>query len=351
MKKLMKGNDAVCEAAIRAGCKAFFGYPITPQNEIPEYMSIHMEPAGGCFIQAESEIAAINMVYGAACTGNRVMTSSSSPGMALKQEGISYLVGADLPCVIVSVARCGPGLGGILPSQADYFQTVKGGGNGDYFTPVYAPSTIQEAADLTQKAFDIAEKYRTPVLVLFDGALGQMMEPVEIVDAVPQPFDTKWVTDGNADKRGRNIVTSLNLTGPGLEGENIERFERYAKIKQEETMVQSTVADGDELAIVAYGMAARVAQSAVDMLKAQGVKAGLVRPITLWPFPDETLQALPKSVKNVLTVEMSMGQMVDDVKIAVNGRVPVHFFGRTGGVVMTPEEIVEAALKIGKGGA
>ena len=346
MKILMKGNEAICDAAIKAGCRAFFGYPITPQNEIPEYMAKQMEKIGGVFVQAESEVAAINMVYGAAASGVRVMTSSSSPGIALKQEGISYLVGADLPCVIVSVSRSGPGLGGILPAQSDYFQATRGGGNGDYYLPVYAPFSIQEAMDLVGKAFDVAGKYRTPVMVLADGMLGQMMEPVNvIVEGKDKCAPADWGANGNSDKRPRNTVTSLNLKGEGLEAMNIRRFKTYDEIKQNETMVDNRVQDGDEIAIVAYGTPARIALNAIEILKEKGIKAGLVRPITLWPYPYDTFQNLPASVKHVVVAELSMGQMVEDVKLGVAGKLPVHFYGRCGGMIFEPEEIANFIVK------
>jgi len=349
MKILMKGNEAICEAAIKAGCKAFFGYPITPQNEIPEYMSYHLVSAGGAFVQAESEIGAINMCYGAAAAGVRVMTSSSSPGIALKQEGISYLAGAMLPCVIVNISRSGPGLGGILPAQGDYFQVTRGGGNGDYYMPVYAPYSVQEATDIIFKAFDIADKYRTPVIVIADGMLGQMMEPVEIVEKTPLKTDKSWATDGNSDKRPRNIVNSLNLNAEGLEQMNIERFKQYDEIKEKETMVDCRVKDGDEIAIVAYGAPARIAINAIDELEKDGIKAGLIRPITLWPYPYDIFQNLPSSVKHILVCELSMGQMIDDVKIGAAGKYPIHFYGRCGGVVFDPSEIADAARKIVRG--
>ena len=345
----MKGNEAISEAAIRAGCKAFFGYPITPQNEIPEYMSLKLEQSGGSFVQAESEVAAINMLYGAAATGHRVMTSSSSPGIALKQEGISYLAGADLPCLIVSIARSGPGLGGILPGQSDYFQTTRGGGNGDYYLPVYAPSSIQEAADLVQKAFNIAEKYRTPVLLIADGMLGQMMEPVDIKEAVFEDADKSWAIDSSRE-RERNIVTSLSLNGEILEQMNLERFKKYQEIVENEVMVENLVEEGDEVAIVAYGTPSRIALNAIEELKADGIKAGLIRPITLWPFPDDAFSNLPKSVKHILVAELSMGQMIEDVRLAVNGRYPVHFYGRCGGMIFEPVEIADKVREIMKGG-
>lgn len=344
----MKGNEAVSEAAIRAGCKAFFGYPITPQNEIPEYMSQKMEASGGCFVQAESEVAAINMIYGAATTGTRVMTSSSSPGIALKQEGISFMCAADLPCLIVSVSRSGPGLAGILPSQGDYFQATRGGGNGDYFIPVYAPNGVQEATDFVQKAFDVAEKYRTPVMVLVDGMLGQMMEPVEFKKPVINEYDKSWVV-GARSGRERNVINSLNLLPESLEQTNITRFRKYDEIIANETLFESTVADGDEVAVVAYGTPARIAVNSIEELRADGIKAGLIRPITLWPFPEAAFAKLPASVKHIVVVELSQGQMVQDVKLAVGGRLPVHFYGRCGGMVFESSEIAGQVKKIVRG--
>ena len=340
MKVLMKGNEAICEAALQAGCKLFFGYPITPQNEIPEYMSAKMPSVGGTFVQAESEIAAINMVYGAAAAGARVMTSSSSPGIALKQEGISYMAGALLPGLIVSVARCGPGLGGILPGQADYFMSTRGGGNGDYYMPVYAPNSVQEATDLVFTAFNVAEKYRTPVTILIDGMLGQMMEPVKISPTPREDADKSWITDGNAGKRPRNVINSLSLLGEKLEEMNLERFKIYDEITKTETRVENNVKDGDEIAIVAYGTPSRICHSAIEDLRTLGINAGLIRPITLWPYPYDVFQNLPASVKHILVCELSMGQMVEDVRLGVAGKYPVHFYGRTGGVIFEAEEVV-----------
>lgn len=351
MRVLMKGNEAVAEAAIQAGCKAFFGYPITPQNEIPEYLSAKMEPAGGVFVQAESEVAAINMVYGASSAGVRVMTSSSSPGIALKQEGIGYLCGADLPCLIVSVTRCGPGLGGILPSQGDYFQSTRGGGNGDYYTPVFAPNTVQEAWDMVFHAFDVADKYRTPVMIMMDGLLGQMKEPLETNPKKPNFVEKPWATNANLNGRKRNIITSLSLSAEPLEEMNRARFKRYDQIIKNEVMVDNGVKDGDTVAIVAYGTPSRIVLNAIEELAAQGVKAGLIRPKTLWPYPYDVFQNLPGSVKHVLVAELSMGQMIDDVKIGVAGKYPVHFYGRTGGSIFEPKEITAKVLEIVKGGA
>jgi 2-oxoglutarate ferredoxin oxidoreductase subunit alpha len=350
MKALMKGNVAIVEAAIKAGCKAFFGYPITPQNEIPEHMSAVMEKSGGHFVQAESEVAAINMVYGAAAAGMKVMTSSSSPGIALKQEGISYLAGADLPCVIVNISRGGPGLGSILPAQGDYYQATRGGGNGDYHLPVYAPNSVQEATDLTQKAFNVADKYRTPVMILGDGILGQMMEPVEIKEVAEEKVDKSWIANGEAGKRGkRNIINSLSLVAEQLEQMNVDRFKRYEQIEANEEMAEARVSEGDEVVIVAYGIPARIALNAIEELKAAGIKAGLIRPITLWPFPKKPFANLPKSVKALLVIELNMGQMVNDVKIAVNCKYPVHFLGHTGGVIFEPEEVAAKVQEILKG--
>ena len=345
-KVLMKGNEVIAEAAIQAGCKAFFGYPITPQNEVPEYMSTHLEKRGGVFVQAESEVAAINMCYGASAAGARVMTSSSSPGMALKQEGISYMSGADLPVFMVNVSRCGPGLGGILPAQGDYFMATRGGGNGDYRTPVYAPAYIQEASDLVFRAFDTADKYRTPVMMLLDGMLGQMMEPVEIKPTKPVEVDKSWITDGNTDKRKPNVVNSLSLLGDVLEQQNIERFKKYEEIEKNEVLVENNVKDGDEVAIVAYGVPARIAQNAIEELAPEGIKAGLIRPITLWPFPYRVFHTLPASVKHILVAELSMGQMVEDVSLGCGGKYPIHFYGRCGGMVFEPSEITDKVREI-----
>ena len=348
MKTLMKGNEAIAEAAIRAGCRAYFGYPITPQNEIPEYFSKRMPEVGGVFVQAESELAAINMVYGAASTGKRVMTSSSSPGIALKQEGITYTAGARLPAVIVSVSRGGPGLGGILPSQGDYYQATRGGGNGDYYAPVYAASSIQEATDLVQIAFNTADKYRCPVMLLVDGLIGQMMEPVEIREIPRYKADhEEWAASGNAARRGRrNVITSLDLDGAKLEQRNILIRKTYEEIVKNEIMYETGAVDGDEFVIVAYGTPARIAINAVAELRRGGIKAALFRPITLRPFPGEALRNLPSSVKNVMSLELSMGQMVDDVRLALNGKLPVHFFGRTGGMLFEVEDIVAKVKEI-----
>lgn len=349
-KVLMKGNEAIAEAAIQVGCRYFFGYPITPQNEIPEYMAKRMPKVDGVYLQAESEVAAINMVYGAAGAGARVMTSSSSPGISLKQEGISYLVGSDLPCVIVNMVRGGPGLGGIQPAQSDYFQAVKGGAHGDYYLVVLAPNSIQEAVDLTMEAFDIADMYRTPVMILGDGMLGQMMEPVQFHQYKGRNLPEKdWATTGTKNARKRNIINSLFIDPQELEDLNIERFKRYKRIQENEIKFESINCDDADVVLVAYGTTARIAKSAMSRAREEGLKVGLLRPITLWPFPVQAFQQTAKKAKAFLTVEMSMGQMVEDVRLAVNGEKPVYFYGRTGGMVPTPMAIVEEIKKISGG--
>lgn len=345
-RELWKGNEAIAEAAIRAGCRGFFGYPITPQNEIPEYMSAHMPEAGGVFVQSESEIAAINMVYGASAGGVRAMTSSSSPGISLKQEGISYLAGAELPAVIVNMVRGGPGLGSIQPSQCDYFQATKGGGNGDYRTIVLAPSSVQEAVELVQEAFDLADQYRTPVVMLADGLIGQMMEPISWPARVEQAGTQKdWAADGRKGRAHNNFVTSLRVDAPDCEAFNRKMEEKYKRIADHEVRWKSAYTDDAEILITAYGTTARIASTAVEQLRAQGIRAGLFRPITLWPFPEQALADLTAAtpVRGVLVVEMSCGQMVEDVRLAVMGKKPVAFFGRTGGMIPQVHEIVEAA--------
>ena len=339
-KVLMKGNEALAESALRAGCRFFFGYPITPQTELAAYMSKRMEKVGGTFLQAESEIAAINMVYGAAAAGARVMTSSSSPGISLKGEGISYMAGAYLPGVIINVQRGGPGLGGIQPSQADYWQATRALGHGDFRVVVYAPSTVQEMADLAFTAFDVADQYRTPVMILADGMLGQMMEPVVMPEPRDEQVEKPWATTGHKHKRPHNVVNSLYLTADELERLNVERYERYAVIERDEQRAETFLVEDADVVVVAFGASARVARSAVVEARAKGVKAGLIRPITLWPFPVDALEAAVPTAKAFLTVEMNMGQMVDDVRLAVNGRRPVEFFGRTGGVIPTPVEVL-----------
>jgi len=345
-KILMKGNEAVAKAAIEAGCRYFFGYPITPQNEIPEYMSKELPKIGGVYLQAESEVSAINMIYGGAGTGARVMTSSSSPGIALKQEGITYIAGAELPCVIVNMMRGGPGLGGIQPSQADYFMSTRGGGNGDYRTPVFAPASIQEAVDMTMEAFDVADYYRTPVMVVADGMIGQMMEPVEFKAPKKRELPAKdWATTGTKGERKPNIINSLFLDPQELEDHNFKLAEKYAKIEANEVQYEMYKTEDAELVFVAYGTTSRIVKNVVEELRAEGVKAGLIRPKTIWPFPFKAFDEIP-AAKNLLTVEMSMGQMIEDVQMASNGRWPVSFYGRVGGMIPTPQGIKGKALEV-----
>lgn len=344
---LMKGNEALAAAAIEAGCKYFFGYPITPQSELPEYMARELPKVGGVFLQAESEVAAINMVYGAAGAGARVLTSSSSVGIALKQEGISYIAGAELPCVIINISRGGPGLGGIQPSQSDYFMVTRGGGNGDYRHPVYAPATVQEAVDLTIKAFDVADYYRTPVIVLGDGMIGQMMEPVEFNKPKKRDLPPKdWATTGTEGKRKPNIITSLFLDPQELEDHNWKLDKKYKEIEKNEVMYEMYKMKDAEIVLVAYGTTSRIVKNAVDTLREEGIKAGLIRPITIWPYPNKAFDEIPANAKAILTVEMSTGQMIDDVKIANEGRLPVYFYGRTGGMVPTPDAVIAKAKEI-----
>ncbi|MGN0565086.1 MAG: 3-methyl-2-oxobutanoate dehydrogenase subunit VorB [Candidatus Limousia pullorum] len=345
---LMKGNEALAEAAIRAGCKHFFGYPITPQTELAAYMSKRMPKIGGTYLQAESELAAANMVLGASAAGVRAMTSSSSPGISLKTEAISYMAGSDVPALIINVQRGGPGLGGIQPSQADYWQATKATGHGDFQILVFAPATVQEMVDLVSDAFDMADKYRMPAMILADGMLGQMMEPVEFKDEGEKVLPERpWAASGHQNKRKHNVVNSLYLTPQALENLVVERFERYEKIKATEQRASEYLTEDADIILVAFGASARVAHSAVDMARAQGIKAGLIRPITLWPFPTDCLKKAAKTAKGFLSVEMNMGQMVDDVKLAIDCSRPVEFFGRTGGVIPTPKEILEKIIKFG----
>ncbi|MGI6343878.1 MAG: 3-methyl-2-oxobutanoate dehydrogenase subunit VorB [Bacillota bacterium] len=351
-KILMKGNEAVGEAAIRAGCRFFFGYPITPQNELPEYMARRLPEVGGTMVQAESEIAAINMVYGAAGAGARVMTSSSSPGISLKQEGISYIAGAELPCVIVNMVRGGPGLGGIQPAQSDYFQAVKGGGHGDYHVIVLAPASLQELVDLVQEAFDIADLYRNPVMVLGDGMLGQMMEPVQFRDGRSAEIPEKtWATSGIGNHPGRNVINSLYLQPDKLEQHNIHLQQKYATIAKNEVRYETVDVEDADIVVAAYGSTARIVRTAMKAAKEEGLKVGLIRPISLWPFPVAPFQAAAEQAQAFLTVEMSAGQMVEDVRLAVNGKKPVHFFGRTGGIIPTPEDVLAKIKEILGGNA
>ena len=349
-KKLMKGSEAIAEAAIQAGCRYFFGYPITPQNEVPEYMSRRMPQVDGCFLQAESEVAAINMVYGAAGAGARVMTSSSSPGISLKQEGISYIACAELPCVVVNIVRTGPGLGGIQPSQGDYFQATKGGGHGDYHLVVLAPSSIQEAADMVMEAFDIADMYRNPVMILGDGMIGQMMEPVEFHQPPKREIPEKtWAATGWDGTRERAIINSLYIEPEVMQVVSDRLQKRYELIKQNETRVEEYKMEDAEYCIAAYGTTARVAKSAVNKAREMGIKAGIIRPKTVWPFPSEAFAKAADQVKGFLTVEMSAGQMVEDVRLAVNGKKPVEFFGVMGGFLPTPNAILEKLIQLKEG--
>jgi len=350
-KILMKGNEALAEAAIRAGCKAFFGYPITPQNEVPGYMADQLPLRGGVYLQAESEVAAINMVYGAAGAGARVMTSSSSPGISLKQEGISYIAAAELPCVIANVMRCGPGLGGIQPSQGDYFQAVKGGGHGDYRLIVLAPGSVQEMAELTTLAFDLADKWRNPVMILSDGILGQMMEPVEFPeDYQPLEVEKPWATTG-AKGRERNIVNTLDIIPESLEKKVEKLLEKYERIKREEVRWKEEGTEDAEIILVGYGTSARIARSAMEQARRKGLKVGSFRPITLFPFPEERLRALAGPGRQFLAVEMSAGQMIEDVRLAVEGRSPVHLCRRLGGMVPTPEDVLAKIQELVEGRA
>lgn len=346
----MKGNEAIAEAAIRSGCRHFFGYPITPQTELSAYMAKKMPKIGGVFLQAESEVAAINMVYGAAGAGARAMTSSSSPGISLKSEGISYIAGADLPCVIVDIVRGGPGLGGIQPAQSDYFQVTKGGGHGDYHLLVFAPNSVQEIVSLTAEAFNKSEEYRVPAMLLGDGTLGQMMEPVDF-DSLPERCDSNkdWATVGTEKKRKHNIVNSLYLSPEELEQTIIERENRYNIIRENEQRWECHDIEDADIVVTAYGTTSRVCESAVKTLRAEGIKVGMIRPITLWPFPEKIFAKAAETAKAFVSVEMSMGQMVEDVRLAVNGKAPVYFFGRTGGIIPTPAEIVERVREIAGG--
>jgi 2-oxoglutarate ferredoxin oxidoreductase subunit alpha len=348
-KVLMKGNEALAEAAIRAGCKAFFGYPITPQNEIPGYMADQLPLRGGVYLQAESEVSAINMVYGAAGAGARVMTSSSSPGISLKQEGISYIAAAELPCVIVNVVRCGPGLGGIQPSQGDYFQAVKGGGHGDYRLIVLAPGSVQEMADLTALGFDLADKWRNPVMILSDGILGQMMEPVDFPDTFePLQVEKPWATTG-AVNRKPNVVNTLDIIAESLEKKVERLLEKYEWIKEEEVRWQEEGTEDAEIILVGYGTSARIARSAMEQARQEGIKVGLFRPITLFPFPERRLKDLAGPEKKFLAVEMSAGQMIEDVRLAVEGQSPVYLCRRLGGMVPTPEEVLAKIRELAEG--
>ena len=349
-KVLMKGNEAIAEAAIIAGCRHYFGYPITPQTEIAAYMAKKMPKIGGCFLQAESEVAAINMVYGTASTGHRVMTSSSSPGISLKAEGLSYLAGADLPALVVNVQRGGPGLGGIQPSQSDYFQATRGGGHGDCHMIVLAPASVQEMAELTVKGFDLADKYRMTTMLLADGTMGQMMEPVALdFDVKPAP-EKPWATTGTKLERPHNIVNSLSLVPEELEQLNFARYERYKTIEENEVMYEEYLMDDAEVVVVAFGIAARVSRNAVNEARKLGIKAGLLRPITLWPFPNAPLKKAAEKAKAFVSVELSMGQMIEDVRLAIECSRPVSLCNRAGGMIPSPEQVLDSIKAAAKNG-
>jgi len=351
-KVMVKGTEAIAEAAIRAGCRLYFGYPITPQSELPEYMARRMpeKDVNGVFLQAESEVAAVNMIYGAACTGKRSLTSTSSPGFSLMQESMSYMAGAELPAVFVNVVRGGPGLGDIQPAQCDYFQATKGGGHGDYRLLVYGPESLQEAVELTVKAFDMAEKYRNPVLLLADGLLGQMMEPVEFpdfTDLEKLEKNSSWALQGTELTRKAHKVTSFNIDPVGLEKMNINLQKKYAEMEKNERMYEEYMMEDAEVVIVSYGTIGRIAKPVAKMARNKGIKAGVFRPITLWPFPyAELAKWARKETKLFFTVEMSAGQMIEDVRLAVEGRCPVKFYGRMGGMVPTPTEIFDKLMEL-----
>ena len=349
-KVLMKGNEAIAEAAIKAGCRHYFGYPITPQTEVAAYMAKVMPKIGGTFLQAESEIAAINMVYGVASCGLRVMTSSSSPGISLKGEGLSYLAGADLPALVVNVQRGGPGLGGIQPSQSDYFQATRGGGHGDYHMIVLAPSSVQEMAVLTVKGFELADKYRMTSMILADGTMGQMMEPVSLDFEINPAPEKPWATTGTKMLRPHNIINSLYLKPDELEKGNFARYEKYETVKQNETMYEEYLTDDAEIVIAAFGIAARVSRNAVNDARKAGIKAGLIRPITLWPFPEVPFKKALKTAKAFISVELSMGQMIEDVRLATECKVPVTLCNRAGGMIPSPAEVLAAIKRIANGG-
>ena len=349
-KVLMKGNEAIAEAAICAGCRHYFGYPITPQTEIAAYMAKKMPKIGGCFLQAESEVAAINMVYGVSATGKRVMTSSSSPGISLKAEGLSYMAGADLPALVVNVQRGGPGLGGIQPSQSDYFQATRGGGHGDYRMIVLAPASVQEMASLTVKGFDLADKYRMTAMILADGTMGQMMEPVSLDFPEAETVEKPWATNGTDLKREHNIVNSLFLQPDALERTNFERYERYAQIEQNEVMYEEYLMEDVEICVAAFGIAARVAKNAINEARKQGIKVGMIRPITLWPFPVVPFKEAADKVKSFISVELSMGQMIEDIKLATECKKPVTLCNRAGGIIPSPEEVLAAIIKANENG-
>ena len=346
---LMKGNEAIAEAAIRAGCRHYFGYPITPQTEVAAYMAKKLPKVGGVFLQAESEVASINMVYGAAATGTRVMTSSSTPGISLMAEGLSYIAGSDVPAFVVNVQRGGPGLGGIQPSQSDYFQATKGGGHGNYHMIVLAPASVQEMASLTIKGFNLADKYLMTAMILADGTIGQMMEPISFEDAEIETYEKPWALTGTECKRPHNIVNSLYLKPDELEQKNFERYERYARVEENEPMWEEYQMEDAEICVVAFGIASRVAKNAVVAARAEGIKAGLIRPITLWPFPKKALRAAADRVKSFVSVELNMGQMIEDIRLATECKRPVSLCNRAGGMIPSPDQVLESIRKAQKG--
>ncbi|MDP7529406.1 MAG: 3-methyl-2-oxobutanoate dehydrogenase subunit VorB [Candidatus Marinimicrobia bacterium] len=353
----MKGNEALAEAAIRAGLKGYFGYPITPQSELLEYLAAELPKRGGVMVQAESEVASINMVYGAAGTGERVMTSTSSPGFSLMQEGVSYIACTELPCLLVNVVRGGPGLGTIQPAQSDYFQAVKGGGHGDYKIIVLAPSSVQEMADFVYRGFDLADEYRMPVLILADGAIGQMMEAVEFPEYDPEKDrvdHSSWTTVGQPEDEERHIITSLFLDPDIMEKVNLKLQDKYKTIQEKEVQFETVMVEDANYLVVAYGLSARVSHKAVELAREQGIKVGLLRPQTLFPFPSDALSNYASKVQRMLVVEMNAGQMVEDVRLAVEGKVPIEFYGKMGGAIPTPEEVLDqikilSSFKIVKG--
>ena len=346
---LMKGNEAIAEAAIRAGCRHYFGYPITPQTEVAAYMAKRMPKIDGVFLQAESEIASINMVYGAAAAGMRVMTSSSSPGISLMGEGLSYIAGSDVPAFVVNVQRGGPGLGGIQPSQSDYFQATRGGGHGDYHMIVLAPASVQEMASLTVKGFNLADKYNMIAMILADGTIGQMMEPISFEDVEIEHYDKPWALTGTQCQRKHNIVNSLYLQPDVLEKKNFERYEKYRTVEENEALHESYMMDDAEICVVAFGIASRVAKNAVVAARAEGIKAGLIRPITLWPFPKKALSEAADQVKSFVSVELSMCQMVEDIQLATGCRRPVSLCNRVGGMIPSPDQVLASIRKAAKG--
>ncbi|MDD4237817.1 MAG: 3-methyl-2-oxobutanoate dehydrogenase subunit VorB [Desulfotomaculaceae bacterium] len=349
---LMKGTDAIGEAAVRAGCRYFFGYPITPQSELTHYLARRLPEVGGLYLQAESEVASINMVYGAAGAGARVMTASSGPGISLMQEGFSYMAGAELPCVAVNLMRGGPGLGNIAPSQADYFQATKGGGHGDYHMIVLAPNSVQEILDYTQKAFDLADQYRNPVMVMADGIMAQMMEPVELEEERNIELPAKpWAATGMAYHQGRNVINSCYVIPEEMEVVNLRLEKKYQQIRQNEPLCDSYLLEGAEIVLVAFGTASRLCRSVVDKARQRGIPVGMIRPITLWPFPYDFIEDIAGRVKWMLAVEMNMGQMQEDVQLAVKGKIPVYHYGRLGGMVPVARDILEEVVKLYNGGA